>query len=209
MKQKYNKLISNKQKSNKQNRKSRKYYKTRKNKIYGGSSIYDDGIITKTSLTYRGIPFFRKIFYYSDPPTEQQKHVVLAENKIVKILMKNPYPNIVKYFTVNKKFVDMEELDTCCINIKKVKEIMRNVKDFLQSLGILYIDWKFDNIGRGVDGEYKLFDFDSSGIINLNNNEWIVKPVPFWSYRHAIENGFTEPKQIDDWSFEHNILNLK
>jgi len=201
--------MSIKTKKTKKNRKYKKYKKTRKNKINGGSSIYDDGLITKTSLTYKGVPFFRKIFYYSDPPTENQKHLVFAENKIVKILMKNPNPNIVKYFTVNKKFVDMEELDTNDININKVKQIMRSVKDFLQSLGIMYIDWKFDNIGRGKDGAYKLFDFDASGIINLNNNEWVVKPAPFWSYRNAIKNGFTEPKEIDDWAFEHNILNSK
>jgi hypothetical protein len=35
---------------------------------------------------------------------------------------------------------------------------MKNVKDFLQSLGIMYIDWKIDNIGVSNVGAYKLFD---------------------------------------------------
>ena len=40
---------------------------------------------------------------------------------------------------------------------------MKKVKDFfLQNLGIIYIDWEQDNIGKGEDGNYKLFDFDGS-----------------------------------------------
>jgi len=189
------------------NKKNMKFNKTRKNKrrSQGGSSIYNDGEITYSDETYNGEDFFRKTFYYTTPPTKQQEELVLAENTIVEILMKNPHPNIVKYFTINKYFVDMEELDINDINIDEVKVIMRDVKDFLQSLGIMYIDWKIDNIGRGKDGAYKLFDFDVSGVIDINNNEWIVKPQLFWIYKKANENGFTEPKQIDDWSFENNI----
>jgi serine/threonine protein kinase len=36
-------------------------------------------------------------------------------------------------------------------------------KNHLQTLGIMYIDWKPDNIGIDPDGKYKLFDFDLSG----------------------------------------------
>ena len=71
----------------------------------------------------------------------------------------------------------------------------------------MYIDWKFDNIGKGKDGNYKLFDFDASGIINLvNQNEWIVTPPNFWSFRNATKHNCETPKQKDDWSFEYNIL---
>jgi hypothetical protein len=43
---------------------------------------------------------------------------------------------------------------------------MSNVKDFLQGLGIMYVDWKLDNIGKSlIDGKYKLFDFDASGLV--------------------------------------------
>jgi serine/threonine protein kinase len=191
-------------KSNKLKNKS--YNRTHKNKRkIGGSSIYYDGEITKSSLTYNGKPFFRKIFYYSNPPTKIQKSIVLTENKIVKILMKNPHPNIAHYFNVNKHFVDMEELDTNHINVDKVKETMREVKDFLQSLGIIYLDWKTDNIGRDNNGDYKLFDFDSSGIINTYNNTWIVEPAPFWNYKNALENGLVQPIEIDNWCFENGF----
>lgn len=204
--------MNNKKRTNKKYNKKSKKYKLKKHTIKkhhlikGGSSIYYDGEITKTSLTYNGIPFFRKIFFYSKNPTENQKKIVLAEKSIVKLLMKNPHPNIATYFNVNVNFVDMEELDITNIMINnEIKEIMKNVKDFLQGLGIMYIDWKIDNIGKGQDGNYKLFDFDSSGLIDEDNN-WKIEPVHFWSYKNAIKNGCTKPKDIDDWSFNYNIL---
>jgi len=51
---------------------------------------------------------------------------------------------------------------------KEAINAMKKVKTFLQSLGIIYMDWKIDNVGRGKDGNYKLFDFDGSGIIDIN-----------------------------------------
>ena len=46
--------------------------------------------------------------------------------------MKNPHPNIVSFYHVNK----MELLDTENINIEKAKKQMKKVKTFLQGLGI-------------------------------------------------------------------------
>jgi serine/threonine protein kinase len=104
----------------------------------------------------------------------------------------------------------MEELDiTTKLNKGKVVEIMRKVKDFLQSLGIMYIDWKPDNIGISNDGTYKLFDFDVSGLIDLKTSKWIVKPLEYWNYKKAIENGFKTPQQIDDFSFDYGIVGIK
>ena len=85
-----------------------------------------------------------------------------------------------------------------------IREAMIDVKDFLQQLGIMYIDWKYDNIAKGKDGNYKLFDFDSSGIVD--KDKWIVKPPNYWSFRNAKENHCKTPKEIDDWSFRYNIL---
>ena len=149
------------------------------------------------------------MFYYSNPPTENQKKVVNAENQIVKILMEHPNPNIVTYFDINKRYVDMEELQT--INVEDLNksvliETMKKVKDFLQKLGIMYIDWKIDNIGISNDGKYKLFDFDASGIVDLKTNKWIIEPAEFWSYKEAKKNGCKTPQEIDNWSFDFNIL---
>jgi len=83
------------------------------------------------------------------------------------------------------------------------------VKDFLQKLGIMYIDWKFDNIAKGKDGNYKLFDFDASGIVDLHTNRWKVKPPNYWSFASAKKRHCNKPKEIDDWSFRYNILEEK
>ena len=73
----------------------------------------------------------------------------------------------------------------------------------------MYIDWKFDNIGIGSDGNYKLFDFDASGITNKNNTKWLENydpPQIFYNYRIAtVENGRKMPLEIDDFCFEYNI----
>ena len=172
----------------------------------GGSVIYNDGEFTDTDETYDGKPFFRKIFYYSNPPTEKQKKIVEAETKIVKILMLHPFQNIANYFVVNDNYVDMEELNVKDIKIEEIIEPMKQVKEFLQNLGIMYIDWKIDNIGLDKNGIYKLFDFDASGLIDIKSQKWIIEPIHLFSYKKAIENGCKTPKEIDDWSFNFNIL---
>ncbi len=61
----------------------------------------------------------------------------------VRIIMENPHPNIATYYSVNEQFVDMELLDTDTPkNNEKMITTMSSVKDFLQNLGIMYIDWK-------------------------------------------------------------------
>lgn len=189
----------------------------KKNKIVnGGSIIFKDGKMKKTNETYEGKPFFRKVFYYDETNSDIDKKVRLAktakaEIAIVNVLMNNPNPNIATYYKVNKEYVEMEELD---IQTKKdntiLIESMKKVKDFLQSIGIMYIDWKPDNIGISKDGTYKLFDFDASGLVDLNTNKWIVKPIDYyWSYKKAIENGCETPQQIDDFAFNYGILGIK
>ena len=132
----------------------------------------------------------------------------------MKILIENPHPNIVTYFDVNDKYVDMEKVNIKYISNESIEsneiiEPMKEVKKFLQNLGIMYIDWKLDNIGISDDGRYKLFDFDGSGLIDLETGKWILEPVLFYSYNEAIKNGFKTPKEIDNWSFDYNILHKK
>ena len=75
---------------------------------------------------------------------------------------------------------------------------MKEVKKFLQDIGFIYVDWKFDNIGKSKDGNYKLFDFDASGIINLDTNEWIVTPPALIA---ATPVGATTTILLGDCSF--------
>lgn len=170
---------------------------TIKSKIYSS-----DGMITDINETYNGKPFFRKIFDNSIPHNIDRLKEAKVEYTIAAFLQKNPHPNIVTYYVVTETHVDMEELDIVSeLDEIKVIEIMKNVKDFLQKSGIMYIDWKKDNIGISLDGTYKLFDFDVSGVINLQTNKWIIKPLEYWSYNRAIKMGCETPQQIDDCSF--------
>ncbi len=125
------------------------------------------------------------------------------EKKICEIIMKNPHNNIVKIHDVTNNYIEMELLNTS-INqedIVNIENVMTEVKTYLHSLGIMYIDWKLDNIGIGDDGQYKLFDFDTSGIIDIETNEWIINPPKYWSYNEAIKNGMESPVDIDNYAF--------
>lgn len=188
-------------------------------KKHGGSTIYKMEIdkFIKTNKTYHGLPFFKKIFPITTTRSmEELNHTKLAETTIAKNIMTNPYkhPNIVDFFVVNEKYILMEELkpldtEDLSINMNKIIESMNRARVFLQSLGIMYIDWKLDNIGKNKDDIYKLFDFDASGLIDLNTNEWIIEPMNFFSYRNSKERNCKIPQEIDNWCFEYNLMNNK
>ena len=132
------------------------------------------------------------------------------ESKIAEILKNNSHINIVNIYdvNVNDKYIDMEMVSVNEDYDKKKLQIdMIKAKEHLQSLGIIYFDWKPDNTGLGLDGNYKLFDFDASGIIDLNTKEWIVKPVfAYWSYRMAEKAGLTDPFEMDNYTFEIGLM---
>jgi len=181
------------------------------------STIYDPDTdsVKQVDDTYNGKLFFRKNYGKPHPFLDYSKKMELA---IVKILLQHPYPNIVHYYDINSKYADMEQVDTDKSNplykpvmtredLNEIIEVMSKVKDFLQALGIMYVDWKFDNMGKSVEGKYKLFDFDASGLIDLETQQWKLKANPmYWSYNEAIKNGAQTPKEIDDWSFNYNII---
>jgi hypothetical protein len=189
------------------------------NKTGTKSTIYDPDTdsVKHVDDTYDGKPFFRKNYGKPHPFLDYSKK---AESAIVKILMEHPHPhpNIVYYYDINSKYVDMEQVETHKSNplhdpsmtredLNEIIEVMSKVKDFLQALGIMYIDWKFDNMGKSVYGKYKLFDFDASGLIDLKTQQWKLKANPItWSYNEAIKNGAKTPKEMDDWSFNYNII---
>jgi hypothetical protein len=73
----------------------------------------------------------------------------------------------------------------------------------------MYIDWKLDNIGIGENQQIKLFDFDGSGLIDIETNEWIIRAPFYWSYREAINIGMKTPSDIDNYAFEIEFKNIK
>ena len=163
------------------------------------SQIYTlSGEIKEFPYLISGKPFFRKM-------TD-----TLIEQKIYEILRHNPHPNIVISYDITNRYCDIEMVNPN-IDIDTYNEIiisLKNAKKHLQKLGIIYIDWKIDNIGISEDGKYKLYDFDASGIIDLKTKKWIVKPLQYFYYRKAIEKDIEEPNEIDNFSFSEMLSNL-
>jgi len=158
------------------------------------------GNIFLKELRY-GSKFFRK---YSSSPVEYEIYKILKKHK--------QHKNIVKIFDITDKYIDIEKLTPLPdeINDKdtlaKVLEAAKAAKTYLQSLGIMYIDWKPDNMGIDKHGTYKLFDFDASGIATLPGcANWKIKPPKYWSYRQALAKGLKDPKEVDDFAFERGF----
>jgi serine/threonine protein kinase len=176
--------------------------KRKTRKLFRKSKKFEHGMITEFDETYDGVPFFRKVFWYPEKPKIKDEidisQLAYNEQAIIKILMKNPHPNIVSFYHINKKYLDMELLDTENIDIEKAKIQMKKAKKFLHGLGIIYMDWKPDNIGKDKYGNYKLFDFDASGLINTKG--WKIKPVELFAFRAAKIHS-KHPIEMDDWVF--------
>ena len=161
----------------------------------------ENGDITEDPQTLLdGKDFFRKM----TPIREYNK----GQKEICELLMKHPHKNIIKIYTVTNDYIDMELLNIHLrkVDMNKLKNDMMEVKTFLQGLGIMYIDWKLDNMGISNDGEFKLFDFDVSGLIDTETKEWIIKPPDFWGYNNAVENGMKTPVEIDNYAFKEGIM---
>jgi len=184
-----------KKKTVKSNRKTVKNRHSLSNR--GGSRSYD-----MDSGKYRtiddGKDYFRKTLSQSEN----------NEYDIVNFLMNFPdykEHNIVTIYEVTPEHIDMEDLTT---NFKKndptdYLETMRRAKDYLQSIGIMYLDWKDENTGKSKDGQYKLFDFDAAGIANVETNKWIIEPIYLNSYGR---DKYLSPKELDDLLFEQNMV---
>ena len=143
----------------------------------------------------KSIPFFRK----SEP--------AYVENRIASMLKVNPHPNIVTIYDYSNEQIDMELLNVNIVekSIKYKSDFivqLTSAKQFLNSLGIAYIDWKSDNVGYSeTDKCFKLFDFDGAGIFDVKTKEWITEPPEYYVYRHSIKHFITIPEEIDNYGF--------
>jgi len=163
-------------------------------------------------------PFFRKK-YYSNLEINTS-----IEHNIAQILFVNPQPNIVNIYRINKNYYDIELLNTnidTILNIKYnynsksklkidktiIKKQFYSAKQQLQHLGIIYIDWKLDNVGIDSNNIIKIFDFDCSGIYDIKNpSNWIIEPIMLNNYKKAIKNNIKNPIDIDNYLFEEEII---
>lgn len=169
------------------------------------SKIYNsNGDLLKLNEKINGLTFFRKEFYVDSA----------NERDIVRMIKRNDFKNVVKIYNVDYKFYDSELVETPINltnnNIDNILSDMSNAKFELQKKGIIYIDWKLDNVGFSQsDNVYKLFDFDSSGIISVNCNEWIKPPPHRWLYKNAFKKGHSLPLDIDNDCFDVFCEELK
>ena len=152
----------------------------------------DGKFIIRPEILHEGKDFFRKMTNG------------IREKKICELLMKCPHNNIIKIYGIDKDYIDIELLNTDMTreDIGNVKKTMMEVKTYLQNLGIMYIDWKLDNIGISANKQVKLFDFDCSGLIDIKTKEWIIHPPSYWSYIQAIQTGAKTPSDIDNCAFD-------
>lgn len=160
------------------------------------------------------IPFkgnvFRKL--YSTQSEDRVYQNQLREKKLIDYLQSYEHPNVVTFYQVTDRYVDMEYLDPLESQdtLKKIVPVMETVKTFLQGIGVIYMDWKLDNIAKGKHG-YTLIDFDCSGMVEKEDVhlldtqiEWKVEPSG-WSYEQSKRVCAT-PKEMDDWSFVYNLV---
>jgi len=178
---------------------SRRIKNNRKTRRNGSSKQFRGTDVTNLNEKFRGVNFFRKY------------GASISERAICEILKNNPHPNIVKIYRITDSYIDIELLTPIVSDKDYDKKTLISAallaKNHLQSLGIMYIDWKPDNIGVDADGKYKLFDFDLSGITTSNSKKWKLHPAPYsWSYRQAFANGLKDPKEVDDFAFEINFI---
>ena len=135
-----------------------------------------DGKFTFLDDVWNGKPFYRKYF--------NNNNEYLAYQKIYK----NPHPNIVNIFKLDKNYVDLELLNTHILNtdIDKIIIDMIKVKEHLQSIGIIHLNWTTENIGFDSHKNFKLFDFNCCGIINqYDKSQWLSRPNQTEKYNLA------------------------
>lgn len=137
----------------------------------------------------RKYPFFRK-YFASQIDTQQ------VERRIVSMLYKQHNKKLLRIYRVTRTYYDAELLVTHHNDTsQQVKEIEENL-DALHSLGIVYVDLKGDNMGYSTtDKRWKIFDFDSSGLVN-KAGQWTVEAPYHYKYK-TVCNMFTEPKVAD------------
>jgi len=143
---------------------------------------------------YNGKPFFRKIFQPG-----------YAEAAVARLVQSFPHPNVVSIYNITEEYYDMEYLPIGDANIDDAS--MTCAKDHLQSIGVMYIDWKCDNVRMTSDGVCKLIDFDCSGILS-SDGSWLSPPPMYYNYKRARLAGMTTPKEIDEHAFSEFIRNL-
>jgi serine/threonine protein kinase len=133
-------------------------------------------------------PFFRKYFAKDD---KIEKIIV---KMICKIQKKHPSmcKTLLRIYDITDSYYDAELLDKYEFSQTKNKadDIKRNL-DILHGMNIVYVDLKEDNIGySSIDKVWKIYDFDSSGVMNSDRSSWKVEAPFYMNYKIAYQQHF-------------------
>ena len=167
----------------------------------------DDRLLPYKGRQKHSIPFVRKMINVVDVDSDDGGVIGgLNELAIAKLLMRNPQKNVVRVLKISTKtkipYIDYQKLDTYKdlnkkfkkdLN-KKLKSVRRDIKTGLSNLhklNIIYIDLKSDHSNIGYDSvskEWRIFDFDASGICDKTRLKWKRNPLPWAAYYYVIDN---------------------
>lgn len=102
-------------------------------------------------------------------PFSENIHHLTASNTLFASFFTENHINV---YRITDHYIDIDLLSP--VNPKqhkrKRKDSMMKAKRFLQKNNIVYIDWKPDNTGLDENGNFKLFDFDASGVFNCDGD---------------------------------------
>lgn len=164
-------------------------------------------------LTKNGTPFFRKLI---------TKELTNHNNELIicKKIKSTASPILLKIYDVREDeceeldivgYVDEEILETKFCNRSFFEkdgyvDLVENLNE-LHKLGIVYLDFKKDNIGYSkLDGRFKFFDFDFSGIVKPNlPNQWLYPPNEGYNLRDALLNT-KEGKVVNYFDLDDEIF---
>ena len=163
-------------------------------------------------LPYKGrqkhsMPFVRKM-------TNLANSGGVVELAIAKLLMRNPQKNVVKVLKISTKtkipYIDYQKLDTDYKYKKNMKKDIKNGLINLHRLNIIYLDIKDDNFGYDpISKEWRIFDFDASGICKKSKLKWIIEPpASVAAYKYYFKSCSEDVKVSlwDDLKLKKNII---
>ena len=149
------------------------------------SFIYTlEGEIREIDAFYQGKRFFQKnITGYTSNNNELYiasqllLHPIANVVNVLEIVLLEPLHVKYELLDITKKWDDVS------IVKRDISYALRN----LNQLNIIYIDLKSDNIGNShTDKQWKLFDFDCSGVTMDNQNKWFKYPPEYYNYKYII-----------------------
>ena len=165
-------------------------------------------------LPYKGrqkhtVPFVRKMINV----LEQGK---ISEIKFAEILFKHPQKNIVDVLKISTKtkipYIDYQKIDVDKkINHKspKLRRDIKNALHNLHKLNIIYIDLHDDNIGYdSVSKEWRIIDFDASGLCTKSKLKWKIKPTNSYLYDHVVESCLKNGVVYKPWGSDDHPVKL-